>query len=69
MDICITGTNNDYIVDGPSQIIDGWASLKGAGFKTVDTILPNPSNLEEAYFFSGERYVRIKVNPGTCPLL
>ncbi|RDX46158.1 hypothetical protein OH76DRAFT_1407290 [Lentinus brumalis] len=58
------GTNNDYIVDGPTQIVDGWASLKDAGFKTVDTILPNPSNLEEAYFFSGERYVRIKVNPG-----
>ena len=48
--------------------MDGWPSLKLAGFKTVDAVLPNPANSDEAYFFSGEQYALINIKPGT-PLL
>ncbi|KAK0455355.1 Hemopexin-like domain-containing protein [Desarmillaria tabescens] len=59
------GTTTDYIVDGPKVIVDAWPSLKKAGFKTIDTVLPNPANKQQAYFFSGEKYVRVKIAPGT----
>lgn len=31
----------------------------------MDAILPNPSNYKEAYFFSGNQYALINVQPGT----
>jgi hypothetical protein len=60
-----TGTNDDYIVNGPKPILDNWPSLKKAGFGRVDTILPNPASKDEAYFFSGSQYALINVKPGT----
>jgi len=62
-----SGPNKAYIIndDGPKPILDNWPSLKKAGFKKVDSILPNPSNSEEAYFFSGDMYARINIKPGS----
>ena len=57
----LTGTPNDCIVDGPRAIIAEWVSLKSAGFKTVDAILPNLLNSEQAYFFRGGQYVLVHV--------
>ncbi|KZT00675.1 uncharacterized protein LAESUDRAFT_816417 [Laetiporus sulphureus 93-53] len=59
-----SNTNADSIVNGPKAIRDDWPSLSQAGFKTVDTALPNPANFDEAYFFSGEQYVLINVRHG-----
>ncbi|KAJ7682093.1 hypothetical protein DFH06DRAFT_1160205 [Mycena polygramma] len=60
-----SGTNDDYIVNGPKPILDNWPSLKKAGFGRVDTILPNPANRAEAYFFSGSQYALINIKPGS----
>ncbi|KAJ7122355.1 hypothetical protein C8R44DRAFT_831600 [Mycena epipterygia] len=59
------GTTDDAIVNGPKTITDNWPSLKDAGFEVVDACLANPDNSEEAYFFSGDKYVLIKVEPAT----
>ncbi|KAI0676608.1 hypothetical protein C8Q78DRAFT_1065378 [Trametes maxima] len=59
------GSNDDYIVNGPKNIVSEWPSLRKAGFKTVDAVLPNPSNSAEAYFFSGEQYALINIAPGS----
>lgn len=57
------GTTDDHIVTGPKSIVDYWPSLKKAEFKMVDNVLP--ISLTEAYFFCGEKYVRIdKIVPG-----
>lgn len=60
----LTGNSNDCIVDGPKNIIAEWASLKSAGFKTVDAILPNPLNREQAYFFRDDQYVLVHIQQG-----
>lgn len=59
------GTNDDYIINGPKSIRDNWPSLASAGFDVVDAVLPNPDNSDEAYFFSGENYALINIQPGT----
>jgi hypothetical protein len=58
------GRVDDYIVNGPKSIITEWPSLRKAGFKTVDTILPHPDNKHQAYVFSGDQYVLIYFKPG-----
>ncbi|KAM7190393.1 Hemopexin-like domain containing protein [Rhypophila sp. PSN 637] len=61
------GTPDEELLNGPTEISSGWASLDKAGFKTVDAILPITgveSAKGEAYVFSGDQYVRVKVNPG-----
>jgi len=60
----LTGPPNDCVIDGPKNIIGEWASLKSAGFNTIDAVLPNPVNSEQAYFFRGEQYVLIHVQQG-----
>ena len=62
--MCI-GTTDDFIVDGPNDIVNDWPSLKQARFEKVDAVLPNPKDSDgrEAYFFSGKKYVLIKINP------
>lgn len=58
---------NDTIAWGPKPILGNWPSLVKARFGKVDAILLNPDNKkEEAYFFYGSRYVRIKINLGMC---
>ncbi len=49
---------------GPIQFLDKWPSLKAAAFDRIDAILPNLSDTDEAYFFSGNRYALISVKPG-----
>ena len=60
----LTGIPNDLIINGPKNIISEWPSLKSAGFKTIDAILPNPVNREEAYFFRGDEYALINIQQG-----
>ena len=60
----LTGPPNDYIIDRPKNIVSKWGSLKSAGFNTIDAVLPNPVNIEQAYFFRGEQYVLIYIQQG-----
>jgi len=60
----LTGTPNDYVIDGPKNIVAEWPSLKYAGFKTIDAVLPNPLNREQAYFFRGDQYILIHIQQG-----
>ena len=50
-----------YILNGPKKIIAEWLSLNTAGFKTIDCILPNLTNREEAYFFRVDQYTLINI--------
>ena len=58
------GTLNDAVIDGPKNIFAQWPSLKSAGFKTIDAVLPNPLNSEQAYFFRGDQYALIHIQQG-----
>ena len=58
------GTTDDKIINVPKTITDYWPALKQAGFDTVDTVLPFPEDPNTAYFFHGEQYARIQINPG-----
>ncbi|EUC55865.1 hemopexin domain protein, partial [Rhizoctonia solani AG-3 Rhs1AP] len=53
--------NDDELLDGPKPITTGWSVTK---FKSIDTIIPRPGNNQNAYIFSGDKYVQIKVNVG-----
>jgi hypothetical protein len=55
------GQTNDELLDGPKAITTGWSVMK---FKEVDTIIPHPTNNQNAYVFSGVKYAQIKVNVG-----
>ncbi|KAG8678496.1 hypothetical protein FRC08_017716, partial [Ceratobasidium sp. 394] len=59
------GTDDDYIVQTPREIFDHWPSLAKIGFSKLDSILPNPTNRNEAYFFARDAYALIEINPGT----
>ncbi|KAL2139576.1 hypothetical protein VTI28DRAFT_4948 [Corynascus sepedonium] len=58
-------TLDDSVVYGPASIAQKWTTLHSHGFETVDAILPVPGHENEAYFFSGNRYIRIKFVPST----
>ena len=60
----LIGTPNDCVIDGPKSIIAKWPSLRAAGFKTIDAVLLNPVNSEQAYFFSSEQYVLVHTQQG-----
>ena len=60
----LTGTPNDCVIDGPKDIIAEWLSLRDAGFETIDAVLLNPVNNEQAYFFRGEQYVLCHIQQG-----
>lgn len=61
----IPETNNDFIINGPHKTLDMWPSLREAGFSKLDAVLPIFNESDEAYFFSGTRYARIKFRPGS----
>lgn len=61
----VPGTPEERIVYGPAKIVDEWKALAKAGFETVDAVLPIPGHDDQAYFFSGNQYVRIKFTAGT----
>jgi len=62
----LPGTPTEEILNGPTDIVNGWASLDRAGFDTVDAVLPisDPQYEGQVYVFRGDQYVRVKVNPG-----
>ena len=60
----LIGPPNDCVTDGPKDIIAEWPSLRDAGFKTIDAVLLNPVNSEQAYFFKGEQYALIHILQG-----
>jgi len=47
---------------GVLAIKDNWQTLAAAGFKTVDAILPNANNPNNAWFFSGNQVIQSTVN-------
>jgi hypothetical protein len=57
------GVSDDTIVDGPKAISAGWHSLP---FKSLDTVIPRPGNDQNGYFFSGSKYVQLKLNVGNA---
>lgn len=60
----IPGTTDDYVITGPKNTMDYWPSLKKAGFKTINAVMP--IGPEEAYFFCGNQYCRVAgIKPGT----
>lgn len=59
------GTNNDKLINGPKKIDREWPSLRNAGCKTVDAVLPFPGVEKQAYFFCGTQYTVIHYAPGT----
>ncbi|KAH7333831.1 Hemopexin-like domain-containing protein [Rhizoctonia solani] len=60
----VPGGPGDKILGGVRSIADNWASLKKAGFDSVDGALIVPGKTDEAYIFSGEKYARIKFTEG-----
>ncbi|MFJ7416219.1 FG-GAP-like repeat-containing protein [Streptomyces sp. NPDC098077] len=60
------GSLNEEIVVGPKPIKDNWPSLTQSGFDTgVNAALPVPgTDGQEAWFFQGDRYVRVKLDVG-----
>ncbi|KAF8601636.1 hypothetical protein BDV93DRAFT_585062 [Ceratobasidium sp. AG-I] len=55
------GKNDDELLDGPKAITTGWGAMK---FKSVDTIIPEPSTTHGAYAFCGDQYARMKIVVG-----
>jgi hypothetical protein len=58
------GSTDDKINNGPKTITSYWPGLKEAGFDSVDAILPFSDDPNTAYFFHGEQYAVIQINPG-----
>jgi hypothetical protein len=65
---CTIASDDDYPVTGyvnyTSKIVDGWGSLKDAGFTNIDAVVNVPYSSRETWFFSGEKYARISWTPG-----
>ncbi|QRV75854.1 hemopexin domain protein [Ceratobasidium sp. AG-Ba] len=51
----------DELLEGPFLIRERWPNL---GFKTIDTIIPDPSSPNQAYVFSGDKAARIALVVG-----
>jgi hypothetical protein len=54
----------DKIHNGPDLITKNWASLAKAGFNRIDGAIMVPGRTDQAYFFSGNHYCRIKFTEG-----
>lgn len=48
---------------GPYNIATMWSSISGAGFTVVDAVVPVPGRANDAYIFSGSKYIRITIDP------
>lgn len=59
----IPGTAEEKVISNPARIVDGWKTLAKANFDTIDAVIPVPGLKNEAYFFSGSPYVRIRFTP------
>ncbi|KAL2833960.1 Hemopexin-like domain-containing protein [Aspergillus pseudoustus] len=53
--------DQDKIVFGPAALAKEWPGLTSAGFDSVDAAFPQPDKPDIAYFFKGDRYVKIRV--------
>ncbi|QRV79940.1 hemopexin domain protein [Ceratobasidium sp. AG-Ba] len=54
----------DEMIGNVQNISSGWPSLKEAKFETVDAALRTPGHPNQAYFFSGNKYVRVEFQVG-----
>lgn len=62
----VPGTTNDTIINGPKPIHGNWPSLEATDFGGgVDAAIIDPSNKQQAYFFSRDRYALVDIKPGT----
>jgi len=52
-------------IEGPSTIVDKWRCLDDIEFTTVNMALPHFRDVNKAWFFSGERYALISIDPKT----
>lgn len=52
------GTQTDYLQAGPAPLTH-WQAFADAGFDSLDAVLEHPSASNEAYVFSGTRYLLI----------
>ncbi|KAF8597514.1 hypothetical protein BDV93DRAFT_547901 [Ceratobasidium sp. AG-I] len=57
--INLSSNNTDTVVHERRLIADGWPGLRFVG---IDDILPHSTQSDQAYFFSGPNYVRLKIN-------
>lgn len=48
---------------GPYDIAEQWSSIRSAGFTVVDAAVAAPGRPNEAYIFSGSKYIRIHIDP------
>ncbi|KAJ5093993.1 Hemopexin [Penicillium angulare] len=48
---------------GPAAISKHWPNLANAGFTAVDTVIPVPGVPSDGYFFQGDQYIRLTVEP------
>ncbi|KZS91588.1 hypothetical protein SISNIDRAFT_475006 [Sistotremastrum niveocremeum HHB9708] len=55
---------NDDIIYGPKKFRTEWPSLHATGFRQIHSILPDPNNKDQAYFFSGNSYALIHFEAG-----
>ncbi|KAG8753781.1 hypothetical protein FRC11_007136 [Ceratobasidium sp. 423] len=56
----VPGAPGDKILGGVRDLHSNWASIKKAGFDSVDGALMVPGRTDEAYIFCGEQYCRIR---------
>lgn len=59
------GTTDDYIIQGPKNIIDNFYSLKGTIFENGLDAAFSSSGTDEAYIFKGDTYALINFAPST----
>lgn len=59
------GKAESSIVYGPSPIAKNWPVLASSGFHRLDAVIPAPGFPNDAYFFLGDKYIRLTVEPGT----
>ncbi|KAJ5900338.1 Hemopexin-like domain-containing protein [Penicillium subrubescens] len=59
------GKPDSGITFGPMPIHEHWLCLAKAGFTTVEAVPPAPALPDEAWFFQGNQYARIKIVPKT----
>lgn len=57
------GKAESSIYFGPAPIAKHWTNLAGAGFTGVDAVIPTPGTTNMGYFFQGDKYMRLIVEP------
>ncbi|KAK4941072.1 hypothetical protein LTR66_014847 [Elasticomyces elasticus] len=58
------GKPESSIVNGPALIANHWPALVSSGIHRLDAVIPAPGFPSDAYFFLGDKYVRLTVEPG-----